>query len=259
MLRVMDRATQIALNRVNHTFYECIAPEWSQARNAPWPGFARVLAHIETQDEQRADAPSTLRVLDVGAGDGRFAAYLKDTWRGSVDYCGVDASSELLAYAQQRQLGPGWRFVQRDFIELPPSAALPAGPFELVAVFGVLHHVPARAARCELVRELATRVGQAGVLALTFWRMPDDPRFASRVVPWEQYNAAASSPIALQQLEPGDTLLRWGNGSGPPRYCHFPSPAETEALIAATGLQLVERFRADGCGDRLNEYALLAR
>jgi tRNA (uracil-5-)-methyltransferase TRM9 len=256
----MDRATRLALNAVNSAFYARIAPEWSEKRRTAWPGFERVLARVRAQLRARGSAQTTpLRVLDVGAGDGRFAAYLKDAWPGAVDYCGIDASRELLAHAEQRQLGPGWRFVQTDFVEAPPSAAVPLGPFDLVVVLGVLHHVPAQAARSELVEALAARVAANGLLALTFWQLPDDARFASRVVPWQLHNASATRPIMLEQLEPGDTLLRWGTGDAPPRYCHFPSPTEIEALIAASRMQLVERFRADGRGDRLNEYALLAR
>jgi SAM-dependent methyltransferase len=264
MLPVMDRATRLALNAVNSEFYTRVASEWSETRRTPWPGFARVLAQIRARSVADADAAQgeasdmPLRVLDVGAGDGRFAAYLRDAYRGDVDYCGVDASSDLLARAQRRDLGARWRFVQSDFVEAPPYAALPPGPFDLIAVLGVLHHVPGHIARCELVHALAARIAAHGLLAVTFWRLTDDPRFASRVVPWTVHNATAHAPIPLEQLEPGDTLLRWGAGNAPPRYCHFPNTIETEALLAATELSVVDRFRADGRGDRLNEYVLLA-
>jgi SAM-dependent methyltransferase len=263
MLPVMDRATRLALNAVNSEFYARVAPEWSETRRTPWPGFARVLACLRARtmaDSDAAQAPSMpLRVLDVGAGDGRFAEYLRGAWSGDVEYCGVDASGDLLAHAQRRNLGARWRFVQSDFVEAPPCAALPPGPFDLIALLGVLHHVPGHLARCELVHALKTRMAARGLLALTFWRLNDDPRFASRVIPWAVHNATAHTPIRQEQLEPGDTLLRWGAGSAPPRYCHFPSEVETEALLAATELRIVERFRADGRGDRLNEYVLLGR
>jgi hypothetical protein len=125
-------------------------------------------------------------------------------------------------------------------------------------VLGVLHHVPGRTARELLLRELASRLSPSGVLALTIWRLPDDPRFESRVVRFTDYNRTAAAPIALDQLEPGDTLLRWGSATAPVRYCHFPDARESDALLAASTLRIVERFHADGRGGRLNEYALLA-
>jgi hypothetical protein len=141
---------------------------------------------------------------------------------------------------------------------MPASTAIPGGTFDLVCVLGVLHHVPGRTARQQLLGELASRLSPRGLLAVTIWRLTDDPRFTTRVVRFADYNRAAAEPIALDQLEPGDTLLRWGNGGAPARYCHFPDAHESEQLLGASGLRIVERFHADGRGGRLNEYALLA-
>ncbi|MET0386013.1 MAG: methyltransferase domain-containing protein [Polyangiales bacterium] len=240
----MDRTTQLALNALNRQFYAAIAPEWSASRKHPWPGFERVLAHAPTSEP--------LRVLDVGCGDGRFGDYLAAR-RKALVYVGCDASEALLAHARARALGGQVRFELRDVLHDP----LPSGPFELVCLLGVLHHVPGFDQRAALLRSLASEVTPGGLLALTVWRLPDDPRFPSRVVPFADYNRAASDPIALDQLEPGDTLLRWGGGGAPPRYCHFPDDAELTALLAATPLRISERFRADGRGDQLNEYILL--
>lgn len=255
----MDEATQLALNAINWRFYAAIAGEWSDTREHPWPGFERIVAAV------RCEPP--WRVLDLGCGDGRFGQFLHDALgpnpdrdhcaTPSIDYLGVDASSELLSHACARELGPNYRFMQADFVTSPPSAAGASGPFDLIAVLGVLHHVPASARRRALLHELAQQLAPGGVLALTFWQYRDDPRFASRVVSFEDYNRMTETPIALDQLEPGDTLLRWGSGSAPPRYCHFPDADEVLQLLAATGLQLATRFRADGRGEQLNEYALL--
>jgi SAM-dependent methyltransferase len=247
----VDDETRLALNALNRRFYASVAEEFSASRRHAWPGFARVLRCVKARQPET----DTLRVLDVGAGDGRFGAYLHEAWSGELDYLGIDSSRELLARARQRELGSAFRFHEADFVEAPPAAALPPGPFDLVALLGVLHHVPGHSARATLLSELARRVSPRGVLALTFWRLPDDPRFHSRTL------ALPGAALAIDgdQLEDGDTLLRWGTADAPPRYCHFPNEAESDALLAATGLRVVERFRSDGRAERLNEYALLAR
>ena len=262
----MDRTTQLRLNAINRKFYASIADEFSASRRHAWPGFERVLRCVQTrvpatETLPAAEAPSAaaLRVLDVGAGDGRFGAYLREAWDGRLDYLGIDSSRELLAHAQRRELGPDFRFAEVDFIEAPPSAALPPGPFDLIALFGVLHHVPGQQARSELLSELARRVSGPGLLALTFWRLPEDPRFATRSVPFSRLDSTSEPALAEDQLEAGDTLLRWGTADAPPRYCHFPNAVETDALLAATALRVIDRFRSDGRAERLNEYALLAR
>jgi SAM-dependent methyltransferase len=262
----VDRATRLRLNAINRKFYASIADEFSASRRHAWPGFERVVRCVKSRVQDAAaqasgDAPSAaaLRVLDVGAGDGRFGAYLREAWDGRLDYLGLDSSRELLAHAQRRALGPDFRFAEVDFIEAPPSAALPHGPFDLIALFGVLHHVPGQQTRSELLSELAHRISVHGLLALTFWRLPEDPRFATRSLPFSRLDSTSEPAIAEGQLEAGDTLLRWGTADAPPRYCHFPNAVETDALLAATGLRVIDRFRSDGRAERLNEYALLAR
>jgi tRNA (uracil-5-)-methyltransferase TRM9 len=258
----VDRTTLLRLNALNRQFYASVADEFSASRRNAWPGFQRVLRCVETRVRDAtpsAAGAAGLRVLDVGAGDGRFGAYLRDAWHGELDYLGVDSSRELLAHAQRRALGAAFRFAEVDFVEAPPSAALPRGPFDLIALFGVLHHVPGRQTRVELLSELAHRISQRGVLALTFWRLPEDPRFAGRELPLSRLAATPETALSAEQLEAGDTLLRWGTADAPPRYCHFPDAVETDELLASTGLSVIDRFRSDGRAERLNEYALLAR
>jgi SAM-dependent methyltransferase len=257
----MDRATLLALNAINRRFYRAIAREWSEKRAYAWPGFARIVDAVANLPA--ADGGGPLRVLDLGCGDGRFAQYLAAHVPGPVAYLGIDFNDELLARARARGLGETYRFASHDLVapadasaHLPPSAA---GELDLICLLGVLHHVPGRATRESLLRELASRLSLRGLLALTFWQLPEDPRFGSRVIELEDYNARAEQPVASEQLEPGDTLLRWGDRGAPPRYCHFPDATETQQLLAATGLRVRERYRADGRGEQLNEYALLTR
>jgi SAM-dependent methyltransferase len=253
MLPAMKRETVLALNALNQAFYAAIAPEWSDSRRHPWPGFERVWSHARA----RRPSPAPLRVLDVGAGDGRFAAFLdaRQAEAESFDYLGIDASERLLDHARSRALGARVRFERADFLR--DERALPAGAFDLIALFGVLHHVPAFERRRQLLADLAQRVAAGGLLAVTFWRLDRDARFAKRVRSFAEYNAHATEPIDEADLEPGDTLLAWGEQTAL-RYCHFPDAREIEALIQAVGLRVLDRFEADGRGDALNEYVVFA-
>ena len=249
MLRAMKRETVLALNALNQAFYASVAPEFSETRRTAWPGFARTY--------ELAGQPT--RVLDVGAGDGRFGAWLQQHASPAPrEYLGLDASQRLLSFARARELGAAFRFEQRDFIS--DDSALPAGPFDLVVLLGVLHHVPSFVARAQLLERLSQLLAAGGSLALTFWRLDRDPRFRRRLRSFADYNAHAAQRIPEEDLEPGDHLLGWGHDhDGPPRYCHFPGADETEALIAAARWPVHARFHADGRGGALNEYVLVRR
>lgn len=254
MLEPMKRETVLALNELNQVFYARIARQWSETRRYAWPGFTRVL------EVAPPTAAGAFRVLDAGAGDGRFAAFLHERLSpppAGLAYLGIDASAALLSTARTRQLGAAYRFDTADFIR--DEAGLPEGPFELIVLFGVLHHVPSFALRRGLVERLARRTAAGGHLALTFWRLDRDARFAKRVRSIARYNRVAARPIEESDLEPGDTLLAWGEDEAAVRYCHFADASETEALIDAAGLPTIARFEADGRGGRLNEYVVFSR
>lgn len=192
------------------------------------------------------ELPSPPRaVLDVGCGHGRFAQLLHE--RGSsASYWGVDGSAELLAIARaRRDLVGGARFLQVDVIE--DVGRVPTGPFDLIGMFGVIHHVPGERARIELLRALASRLAPGGTLAVAFWRTSADEDPAKRV-PWE---AADVDPL---DLEPGDRLLRFDVEPQVFRFAHFADEPELERLAAALAIPLALRFDSDGSRGIANAY-----
>ncbi len=243
----MDDATARALNRINRRFYAEQAGAFSASRQDPWPGWLRLREWLEA----KGLAPD-LTLLDVGCGNARFGRFWAER-APALRYTGVDASAGLLALARQAGgLGEKPELHEIDLVEEDLSARLGARRFHLVALFGVLHHLPGRERRGALLRQLLDRLGDGGVLALTSWRLARFDRFRERARPWEE------SPVALDaaQLEPGDRLLPWGRGPGL-RYVHFAHEDETQQLIESLGAQVVDCFDADGREQALNRYWLL--
>lgn len=278
----MDSTTIQRLNVINHAFYAATAPEFDRSRSQPWPGWTRLLDHLPKPCES---------VLDVGCGNGRFGVFLTTSppdplsihGEGenqspalptsstaspstspiasfNLNYHGVDSSAALLEAARVALTEISHLTVtleRRDIIESP----LAAGQYDLVAAFGLLHHIPGATARRDFLRGLAARVRPGGLLAFACWRFYEYERFRSRVVPWPD--------DLINRVERHDYLLDWRRGGGtsggggesdyPLRYCHYVDDAEHDALAAvleSAGMREIIRYRADGEGDALNCYSL---
>jgi len=252
----MDEQTARALNAINPTFYSANAAEFDRSRSAPWPGWTRLLPRIR---QIRVEATAALSVLDVGCGNARFGAFLADQLPatqlppGGIHYCGIDSSPPLISRASERALPfTSVEFRQTDLVET--GSDLPKGPFSLIGLFGILHHVPGRDLRRDLLRRLGERLTPSGILALTTWQFEAFARFQNRLTPWREYNRTAADPIDIAQLEPGDHLLPWGDGGSTHRYCHFTSEDDTYKLLKDLSFEVIESYAADGREENLNRY-----
>ena len=243
----MDEATARALNRINRVFYARRAGEWHASREGPWPGWQRL------HEELDADGlPADARVLDVGCGNARLGRFLAQA-RPAVRYTGLDASKELLAIAEaEGGLGAAPELLLVDLVEGDAEAALAGRRFDLVACFGLLHHIPGAARRRALLATLLAHLEPRGLLAVTCWRLAQFARFREKIVPWEESEAG----IGPDALEPGDHLLPFGNAPGL-RYVHFAHEDETAEALAALPCEVLASWDADGRSGGLNRYFVL--
>jgi len=234
----MKPETVQALNDINRRFYRTTATAFDETRQYPWAGWEPLLPHVP--------ARRPLRVLDVGCGNGRFGVFLARHLAGDIHYHGLDNNPALLAYAQEALTG---RSALRATLEERDIVLHAAGgaEYDLVVLFGVLHHVPGAANRAALLRSLAGQVAAGGLLAFAAWRFMDSERLSRKVTDW---------PPGLER-ERGDYLLDWRRGEVALRYCHFVDDAEHAALVNATGLSVVADYRADGSDNRGNRYTVL--
>lgn len=251
----MNEPTRRALRELNRRFYRRRAQDFSASRRYPWNGWERVL--------QRLGDVEPFRVLDLGCGNARFATYLGQAVTRRVDYVGLDDCAELLEEARQRwnrQALPDTlsaELGQADVLEPEWPSWLDGYRFDLIVLFGVLHHVPSRRSRLGLLRRGLDHLKSGGLLACSIWRFDHQRSFPRKIVPWEHHNATARRPIDTSQLEPGDHLLTWAGDSGTPRYCHLMSGGEIAAMTKS--LPLIEQFCADGPDGDHNLYLIFSR
>lgn len=247
----MDQTTIRRLNTVNREFYRVTAAEFDQTRGQAWPGWLRLLDILAKHTLQ----PES--VLDVGCGNGRFGLLIGSRWTHPLRYHGLDNSAELLKIADERLREFPHLTVtlnERDIIANPLDADEDAPRYDLVVLFGVLHHIPGAEQRLALMQALAARVNPGGVLAVAAWRFYEQARFRDRITPWPDDLA--------KKVERDDYLLDWRRGKNALRYCHYVDDAEHDTLVNAAaehGLHEIARYRADGETGDANCYSVLHR
>ena len=244
----MDEAVARRINALNLDFYRDEARAWDMHRRSPWPGWERVADALPDR---------AIAVLDVGCGNGRFGRFLAGR-RSLARYVGVDASAALLARA--REAAPAadrCEWIEADFIADAPDGVLPSGAFDLVTLFGVLHHVPDDARRRELVAACAARVAPGGWLALAAWRFAEIPALRERALaPEEIRTRTGIDPAALG---PADFLMPFGPERRAVRYARAIDAEGLEALTSGLGLHCADAYLADGRDGATNRYQLLQR
>ncbi len=108
--------------------------------------------------------PRQSRVLDVGCGAGLLLHWLASA-RGLAGGVGVDTSPKMIAAAAADVAEAGvLRFECQG-----PEEPWPAGPFDVVTVVNVLHHVPAAGQRAFIGRLAAGGAGLAIVKDIDTW------------------------------------------------------------------------------------------
>ena len=239
----MNKKTIKELNALNRNFYENYADEFNQKRKNPWEGWEKF---YDLVNHRLKDEP---RILDVGCGNGRFAKFLHQKQRVGFRYTGVDASKLALDHAKD-QIGllPSIDLVKHDFIDaatILPSQLPPEG-FELIVVFGVLHHVPSQQKRFQLLNDLARYLVPGGLLAYTVWRFQYFERFMQKLIPIEDTSKYPFIKLNRSDLEPGDHFMTWGSSSAAYRYCHAISKEEATRIHCNLPLIPLANFLADG-------------
>ncbi len=293
----MDRTSAIKLNELTKTFYARYGTSFGQTRAQAWEGWERVARELE--ERGFAEGGREVTVLDVGAGNGRFERFLlkrlpQVTWHfTAVDFCAPETfgggegegegegegaalfervvecdviAAAIAASVADEGAGEGAVGADRDGAgagDTSPSALFPAITADVVVAFGLMHHVPAFAARTALMRALINATNPGGLCAVSFWQFMNDARLAAKA---EQataerlaYLAAKCEPIVL---DTNDYLLGWQDATpqdGAIRYAHHFTTEEIHALEqqALTSVaEPVAHWRADGRAGALNSYVL---
>jgi len=234
----MNDSTIQTLIDLNNRFYTQFASDFDDSRHAAWPGWVRLLPHLETI----STAKEKVRVIDIACGNARFWKFLESELCNEFNYLGVDSCLALLDCAPKSE---NCKLMQHDIL----VQGYPSVSSDFVGSFGFFHHIPSFKRRRDILQQMVLHSEVGGLIAVAFWAFAERPRFEAKVLPW---------PEELQREE-GDYILTWNRGGLGTRYCHHVSEAEEADLICGLNVEVVDRFFEDGKTHDLNRYLVLRR
>ena len=235
----MNSATAAYLIEINREFYSRFGDSFSATRHRVQPGVRRLLGKLKGDES----------ILDLGCGNGELARELaKRGHRGA--YLGVDFSLPLLRDAELQANGFSARFLEMDLTKLSAlSGQLSVeGGWPVITAFAVLHHIPSRELRLEIMRVVNQLLQKDGLLLHSNWQFLNSEKLKTRIQDWEIVS------LSVSQVDPADYLLDWRSGGRGLRYVHHFDERELEELAAASHFQIIDTFYSDGETGNLGLY-----
>ena len=251
----MDVSIIHKLNEINKKFYKKSARDFSESRAYYWHGWREILPYLETI----LGTKDSISILDIGCGNGRFGSFLADNLPPiSINYNGLDNNQILLNIAKKRLSTThiDTHFKNIDLVnELLEKSFLKTdtGTYDVIALFGVLHHIPSYALRKQLIKILSQKLNPGGVFVFTLWRFLNNDQLEKKQIEYEE------AGVNEDDLDDNDYILSWERQTKSIRYCHYANQNEEDKLIAATGLELLVDFESDGREGRGNKYLVMTK
>lgn len=241
----MKNETATRLLSLNKQFYQTFGQEFSSTRQRLQPGVMKVLDMLNGEEA----------ILDLGCGNGEVVRELmRRGHRGT--YTGLDYSLPLLEVARH-----GWEDSPATFLRADLAApdwdkkitASMSRPFDLVAAFATLHHIPGRQARLNILKKIQTLLRPGGLFIHSEWQFMNSEKLRGRIQPW------AEAGLSDADVDPGDHLLDWRGGGRGLRYVHHFDEPELETLAEAAKFRVRSTFYSDGENSRLGLYQVWER
>ena len=201
---------------------------------------AAVTVVVELARRSAGDARPP-RVLELGVGTGRLALPIA---AHGIDVTGVDTSAAMLDRLRGRDPDGRVALISGDMVDDQPD-----GPFDVALVaYNTLFNLESAARQAACFGAAATRLAPDGVLVIEAF-VPDDPPRQGSVVEVRSMTAAevvlsVSTHDASSQRADGH-FVHLADGAPVrlrPWSIRYAPPAELDAMAAAAGLSLTERW-----------------
>jgi SAM-dependent methyltransferase len=243
----MKQQTIDKLIALNTHFYVNVEKEFSATRQILWRGYQSLFDYLNSTNN------SILTVLDIACGNGRFVKTLEQNLNNKFSYLGLDNNKFLIDEASKSFKSESIRFKNFDIFN--EDLSIIDEKFDLIVVFGLLHHIPSNELRIKFMKSLRGLLNINGRLVFTTWNFTQIKLFENRLNDDEINNLG----IDLTELDENDYFLKWNNSNENIRYCHYYSDKEISNLLSHNDFKLDYKFLADGKDAKTNTYYIISR
>jgi len=151
----MDKSEAIRILHETEQGYDRMVEKFSQTRKHFW----KELEFINNY------AASGNRILDYGCGNGRLLELFSAK---TIDYIGLDISGKMVNMAKGMHSDPMVKFRKITSFD---SLTFPGNYFNAVYSIAVFHHLPSKALRQKVARELYRVTAPGGFIIVTVWNL----------------------------------------------------------------------------------------
>ena len=222
----MDKEyAEYLLNKTKND-YNLISEDFSRTRAKTWEEIKFLFNDYLSAGE---------KVLDLGCGNARFYEFFKEK---DIQYFGLDNSEKLIEIAQQKY--PKADFRIGDALNLP----FPNNYFDKIYSIAVLHQIPSKESRSQLLEEARRVLKPNGKLILTVWKLKNPSLLLRYTI---------LKIIGKNKMDFKDILEPWADKTE--RYYHLFSEKELVELVERSGLKIIKNgIIKNKTGNRQNIY-----
>jgi tRNA (uracil-5-)-methyltransferase TRM9 len=253
---MMSDETAKKLIEVNRTFYDHIGKYWNNSVDYSGDGWERLIPYIQELID-RTDEKKVIKVLDIGAGNGRWYHFLRREFPFvNWDYTGVDISEFGKA---TEVVVEEMKFIYLDILVDDWSSL--GNDYDLVISLGLIHHIPGEQLLEQFFDNYTKSMKSNSLGVFTTWQYMRLDRLKKRIVVQnEKQRILTLLDISESELREGDNFLEWVKVEKSIRFSHYFKTSEViELLKKYPELELIDSYLADDKEQNRNEYFVVKK